>query len=142
MVLFETSHLDEIKPSQWFSNYYDSIKTLASNNKVIVYTFMLEDKPACIVGAYKIHDGVSQVFSIMSDLIKVNVFDFTRQFKLLVHNYTKVSESHRLQFYVKKDFKEACRFAEFLGFNEEGLMRKFGPDKQDFYLYARVLWLK
>ena len=30
------------------------------------------------------------------------------------------------------------RFAEFLGFEIEGLMRGYGPDKSDYYLMAKV----
>ena len=46
---------------------------------------------------------------------------------------------------VKKDFKrmiedweEAQRFAKFLGFKDEGLMEKFGPDGSDYYRVARI----
>ena len=30
------------------------------------------------------------------------------------------------------------RFAEFLGFEIEGLMRGYGPDKSDYYRMAKV----
>ena len=30
------------------------------------------------------------------------------------------------------------RFAEFLGFKNEGLMRGYGPDKSDYYRMAKV----
>ena len=44
----------------------------------------------------------------------------------------------RLQTAVKADFKIGIRFAEFLGFNKEGLMVGYGPDKTDYYLMARI----
>ena len=39
---------------------------------------------------------------------------------------------------VKSNFKTGLRFAEFLGFKNEGLMRGYGPDKSDYYLMAKV----
>jgi len=39
---------------------------------------------------------------------------------------------------IKKDFKEGLRFAEWLGLEKEGLMRKWGFDGSDQYMYARL----
>jgi len=44
----------------------------------------------------------------------------------------------RLQTAVKADFKIGVRFAEFLGFKNEGLMKAYGPDKTDYYRMARI----
>jgi len=34
---------------------------------------------------------------------------------------------------------EAIRFARWMGFEDEGIMYKFGPDGSDYYRMARVL---
>ena len=44
----------------------------------------------------------------------------------------------RLQTAVKSNFKTGLRFAEFLGFKNEGLMKAYGPDKTDYYRMARI----
>ena len=44
----------------------------------------------------------------------------------------------RIQAAVQSDFDKGIRLIEFLGFENEGLMKKFGPDKQDYYRYAMV----
>ena len=56
--------------------------------------------------------------------------------------YRKIIDSHpkwqRIQAAVRKDFDKAIRLIEILGFENEGLMRNFGPDKSDYYRYAMV----
>lgn len=36
-------------------------------------------------------------------------------------------------------FEQGCRWLEMLGFEQEGRMRRYGPDGADHYRYARVL---
>jgi RimJ/RimL family protein N-acetyltransferase len=45
---------------------------------------------------------------------------------------------HRLQLTVRLDEPRALRWAEYLGFEIEGLMRKYSPDGADTYILARV----
>lgn len=56
--------------------------------------------------------------------------------------YKNIIDTHpkwqRIQAAVRKDFDKGTRLIEFLGFEKEGLMRKFGPDKSDYYRYAVV----
>lgn len=35
-------------------------------------------------------------------------------------------------------WEASCRLLEHLGFEQEGPLRKYGPNKEDFYMYARV----
>jgi len=44
----------------------------------------------------------------------------------------------RVQAGVRSDWPAAMRFAEFFGFEHEGIMRKYGPDGQDYYRMARI----
>jgi RimJ/RimL family protein N-acetyltransferase len=46
---------------------------------------------------------------------------------------------HRVQAACRADWPEAVRFAEFLGFENEGLMRSYGVDGRDYFRYARVI---
>ena len=44
----------------------------------------------------------------------------------------------RIEAVVRADFPAGRRWVEALGFACEGLMRAYGPDRSDCYLYARV----
>ena len=39
---------------------------------------------------------------------------------------------------VRTDFPQAIKMIEFLGFQREGLMRQYCPDKADSYLYSKI----
>lgn len=45
---------------------------------------------------------------------------------------------YRVQATIKEDDHVSIRWIEHLGFEREGLMRKFGPNQENQYLYARV----
>jgi hypothetical protein len=45
----------------------------------------------------------------------------------------------RFQCTVRKDFKKAQQLVEHLGFEREGLMRKYCPDSADAYMYGKVI---
>ena len=40
---------------------------------------------------------------------------------------------------IRVDFPQAIKMIEFLGFEREGLMRQYYPDKTDAFLYSRIL---
>lgn len=48
------------------------------------------------------------------------------------------AEIQRIEVTVDADFPQARRWVESLGFNCEGLMKKFNPDGSDAYLFAKV----
>ena len=56
-------------------------------------------------------------------------------------DFARVAKKHnikRVQTGIRKDFKEGIRFAEWLGLEREGLMKNWGFDGSDQYLYARI----
>jgi len=64
--------------------------------------------------------------------------NFKEKFDILV----KTSKVKRIQTNVKADFKLGHRFAEWLGFEKEGLMKYYGPDGSNYIRYARiVIWV-
>lgn len=62
--------------------------------------------------------------------------------KLIRENFDSMIQENnlvRVQAGVRADWLEAKRFAEFLGFEHEGIMRKYGPDGQDYLRMARII---
>ena len=61
--------------------------------------------------------------------------------KAIKKDFARVAREHnieRVQTAIRKDFKQGQRFAEWLGLENEGLMKKFGFDGTDQYRYARI----
>ena len=62
--------------------------------------------------------------------------------KAIKKDFARIAKEHnieRVQTAVRKDFKTGIRFAEWLGFEREGLMKKWGFDGTDQYMYARII---
>ena len=62
-----------------------------------------------------------------------------RLMRHILNDIIQREKYHRLQAVVLKGYKEGMRFAEFFGFENEGLMKKYTTDKEDFYRYARII---
>lgn len=59
--------------------------------------------------------------------------------RYILNDIISKEKYHRVQAVVLKDYKDGMRFAEFFGFKNEGLMRQYSINKEDFYRYARIL---
>ena len=55
-----------------------------------------------------------------------------------VSRFLKLSEYRRIETSVASNFAEGHRWAQMLGFENEGTMKAFAPDGSDCDLYARV----
>jgi hypothetical protein len=55
-----------------------------------------------------------------------------------VRGWLDQQPAHRIAMDVRDDFAAGHRFARMLGFEAEGLMRAYGPNREDHMLYARI----
>ena len=69
---------------------------------------------------------------------KMYLTDFSKEMIQLAKRRAKENNITRVQSAIRKDFTEGQRFAEWLGLEKEGLMRKWGFDGSDQYMYARL----
>ena len=49
-----------------------------------------------------------------------------------------MARAQRIEFNVLREHDQSCRWLAHLGFEREGLRRRFGPSGEDFWLYAKV----
>lgn len=102
--------------------------------------FTLMDNGHLVVsgGIYPIWDGMAEAWLIPSDEMpryKLKMIKILREHIDLI---TAEDGLRRLQATVRADYPVALRFIEFMGFKKEGLMKNFGPDGTDHFMYARV----
>tara|TARA_E500000081_G_C6123706_1_gene349552 strand:+ start:449 stop:898 length:450 start_codon:yes stop_codon:yes gene_type:complete len=102
------------------------------------FTGLLNNQPIAAGGICYLWDGVAEGWVLASrDIFKYPIFcakTIKRRTDLLAIN----NKINRIQTAVKSDCDRAIRFAEWLGFKREGLMKKYGPGGTDHYLYAKV----
>ena len=102
------------------------------------YTLLHNNIPLCSGGIIPTWMGSAQGWVISSKRIFTNKIKAARLIKQRTDLLCANNKIWRLQTAVKANFKTGIRFAEFLGFKNEGLMRAYGPDKTDYYLMARI----
>jgi len=102
-------------------------------------TIMIGDKVAGSLGIAKVFNGNGIAWCIMDR-------DIPKKYKRRVSLICKEElikkmdrfKFHRVQADIAMSFDEGRRFVEFLGMESEGVMRAFGPDKEDYERYAMV----
>ena len=104
----------------------------------LAFTLLDNNVPVCSGGIIPTWLGNAQGWVISSKRIFRNKIKASRLIKERTDLLCANNKIWRLQTAVKADFKIGIRFAEFLGFNKEGLMIGYGPDKTDYYLMARI----
>lgn len=104
----------------------------------LAVTALVHGKPVAIFGCIMLWTGVAELWSIISD----DARRYPKQLTLVAKGFADISAQslslHRLQLTVRSDEPRALRWAEYLGFEIEGLMRKYSPDGADTYILARV----
>ena len=102
------------------------------------FTLLHDNIPLCSGGIIPLWNGNAQGWVISSKRIFKNRIRASRLIKKRTDILCAANKIWRLQTSVKANFNTGLRFAEFLGFKNEGLMRGYGPDKSDYYLMAKV----
>lgn len=96
-------------------------------------------KPVAILGGTFVNDGTIEVFGLLSDEMNTCGPSLHKEVKKLCDAAFTRFNVHRLQINVRADFLAGQRWVEHFGFKVEGLMEKFGADKEDYVLYGKVI---
>ena len=116
--------------------YMDNAKSLEQDN--LAFTGMVRSKPIFAAGMKMVWGRVAEGWVIATGDIWNHPLSVARAIK---KDFSRVARQHniqRVQTAIRKDFKEGQRFAEWLGLENEGLMKNFGFDGTDQYRYARI----
>jgi|TARA_R110001592_G_scaffold211878_1_gene463974 hypothetical protein len=116
-----------------FRNFADNLNTPGTAFTALDNGYLI----AC-AGIIPLWSGVGEAWFLASE----RLHDYSKPIiKAVTKDFKKIIEEHefkRVQAAVRTDWPEAQRFSRFLGFKQEGLMEKFGPDGSDYYRVARI----
>lgn len=104
---------------------------------VYLQTIIHEGSPIAVMGILHVREGVAECIMACSVNAKNCPLAFVKACHTFLAEHTEKLKLHRMQMSVRVGDEELTRFAEFLGFEREGLMKQYGPQKADYYLYAR-----
>jgi RimJ/RimL family protein N-acetyltransferase len=125
-----------LEADRQFINVEGNAKNLEQDN--LAFTGMINNQPIFAAGMKMVWGRVAEGWVIATSEIWKNPLGVARAIK---KDFARVAREHnieRVQTAIRKDFKQGQRFAEWLGLENEGLMKKFGFDGTDQYRYARI----
>jgi len=113
-------------------------ETMELEQQGLAFTGLVNDEPIFAAGMKPIWKGVAEGWVLATAKVWDHPLLVARAIK---KDFARVAREHdieRVQTAIRKDFKQGQRFAEWLGLENEGLMKKFGFDGTDQYRYARI----
>ena len=111
---------------------------LLGHNEIVAYTLLDDDKVLAVGGAHIMWFGAGEGWVLVSPDCLRTPASFARYAKRLFGSILQDTDLRRVQASIHVDDDRAYRFAEWLGFENEGIMRKYGVDGGDYYRMARV----
>lgn len=134
---FKKEHLDKINLLFEFSQ---SAKNNYQHEELVIgYTGIEDDTILACGGVHKMWDGVGEAWLLVS---KEGYEKPKTVGKYTQYIFQHILEEHglfRIQASVSAIDSRANRYAEWLGFEKEGIMKKYAPDGSDYIRYARVI---
>jgi RimJ/RimL family protein N-acetyltransferase len=128
IVTFRPEHAEQIELGAWHSSEVTQEPLTGS------VTFIENDKPSMIIGSL-VNGHICHLWGWVSKNVTVKV---ARPARTFLKEYAMINYIRRIQMTVRADFPRGLRFAEFLGFEKEGIMKSYGKDGADYILFARV----
>ena len=126
--------IDDVKNLRPHDQKFIQIAGFADDNSPS-YSGFVDDEYAFSAGIVD-SLGVGTVWVLTTPLVEKYPLWFSKAVRNMLNAGTDLYKLERVQATVLKENKKAVKWIEFLGFEREGLMRKYVGG--DHYLYARV----
>lgn len=104
----------------------------------LAFTGMINGKPIFAAGMKIIWDGVAEGWVLATKDALDHPIAVAKAIKKDFARIAKENNINRVQTAVRANYTTGLKFAKWLGLEEEGLMKKFGFDGSDQYMYARL----
>lgn len=102
------------------------------------FTMMFGGKILGVVGWFELWPGVCEVFVLPTIFMFEAGRVFAKAIKIRLNVFEKVKKFRRIQVTAVKD-KTHTRWLSWLGFNIEGTLKNYGPNGEDFLMWARYI---
>lgn len=101
-------------------------------------TFMDGETVLAIFGGFFFVPGIFHIWGLVSPHVHKKPVAFRRSVGDFLSYFERKYKPRRLQIDIRVGHPELDRWAESIGFEREGIMKAYGTDKSDYYLYGRV----
>jgi len=140
---FHPSHLSRLELDRAAEVEFTSLDNMKARaqevaDAKIAWTVFHDGNPALCFGINPYWPGMAEAWMIPSQYALDRGLRLTRGAKRFFDTIGATLDLRRLQIVVCVDREKAVQWAEFLRFEREGLMRRYGPEGSDYYMYARI----
>jgi RimJ/RimL family protein N-acetyltransferase len=104
----------------------------------LAFTGLINDKVIAAAGMKRIWGNVAEGWFIAKNDVWNYPITIAKAVKQNIDYLATSNNIKRLQTAVRSDFGIGIRFAKWLGFTNEGLMKSYGFDGSDHYRMARI----
>ena len=133
---FKQEHLDQINLDYELSD--ETKKTFICNGELSGITLFDDKTILGFGGVHLLWRGVGESWIMLSTEGRKKPLTVAKYTFNLFDDIMARNSLERIQASVASDDPKAISFAKWLGFEVEGLMRKYGPDGNDYYRLARI----
>lgn len=92
-----------------------------------------------VIGMALLWPGVAATWALTTKYLDLHPVGYTRTAIRLLQNQVEKLKLHRVEMTVKASYFAGQRWAEALGFESEGYMKKYGSDGSDYVMYRRII---
>lgn len=91
-----------------------------------------------IFGFQAIYPGVGELWAVTTPQSNYYPIAFCKLTNQLLEKHAQDNSLRRVQMAVRADYTQGKKFATFLNFDAEGIMRRYGPEGADYVMFGRV----
>lgn len=140
---FQPRHMDKIVTNPVDRRIFQSLPDLEQRLQAVTdqrcaWTLFYKREPALVMGIEYKYPTNYEAWLVPSDVALKHGTVLSRGAKRFFDKIGKRLNLRRMQIVVNVNHDPAIRWAEFLRFNREGLMKQYGPEGDDYYMYART----
>ena len=121
---------------EMFGDFPEYLETYAAPGHA--FTAMVEDDVMAMFGVWQLWPGVCEAWLIPNAKIKKKTVAMHRGSLAFFEYAARQMQTKRLQFTVHTLNVRADRWAARCHFKKEGLLKHYGPDGADYWMYARI----
>jgi len=102
------------------------------------YTLLDGDRPIISGGVAIMWRGVGDSWMLVSKYVKKYPLSVYKTVSSIMEDIIERQKLYRIQTVIKEDDSTAINWIERLGYTREGVLRQFGPDRQNYLMYGRI----
>jgi len=147
VIPFEWYHVEAMDLRQQERDYFALVPNYRNHLKMQkqagpCFTAIVEGEGiACSWGFVPIWPGLVECWLITSTIVEKS-FGYKRRVlsvgKHIIDEIEIGLQAHRLQMTINPRFLYAIRYAKALNFTQESVLKAYGPDGSDYFMFARI----